>query len=180
MTGVWIFIISTLFLQEPASTGAAILVIREYGINVGFINFLWFLATSFDIAVGYGIGVWVRRRFPRSRFVRWAEKEAAYVEEHLGKRGADLSAFLLGFVSIAYINGFLFSWLKISFQRSFTFILLGNAAYWAAAWLLAIGVRSVVDDWRIALVVVIGAGLLLSLILRTWVQHGRRRRSRHG
>ena len=163
MTATWLFILLTLFVQEPTSTDAAIFLVRENHINLWLINILWLVATTIDIAVGYALGKWIQRTFQETRFGRWAEKWAVRIENFIGKNGERFTIILLGIINFPYLNAFIVSWLKLNFKNIFILIFIGDAIYWGIAWAINIGVRNYVADPHVALYVVVGIGLAFSV-----------------
>ncbi len=134
MKNTWLFIILALFVQEPTTTDAAIFQVRQLHINLFLINFIWFVATVFDIWFGYKIGQWVQRRFQNTKFGGWSFKWAGRVESFIGRKGEKFALILLGIINFPYVNSFLASWSKISFKNIFTLIFIGDAIYWSIAW----------------------------------------------
>ena len=89
------------------------------------------------------------------------------MENFIGKKGERFTLILLGVINFPYINSFLASWLKIPFKTTFVLIAIGDAIYWAIAWGINIGVRSFIIDSHVALYVVVGIGLLFSILAKT-------------
>lgn len=164
MAMLWIFIVVALFIQEPATTDAAIFLVRQNDLNLWLINGIWLAATVIDIFLGYALGKWVQVRFADTRLVRWAQKWVRLIEDFIGRRGERAVVVLLGVINFPYLNAFLFSWLKLSFRNMFILLFIGNTVYWLIAWGINIGVRSVVGDPHTALYIVIGLGLLFSVV----------------
>ncbi|MCX6757747.1 MAG: hypothetical protein NTZ44_02625 [Candidatus Nomurabacteria bacterium] len=164
MKKIWIFILITLFIQEPASTDAAIFQIRTLHINIFLINFIWIIATVFDIWFGYKVGKFVQKKFKDTRFELWSFRWAGRIENFIGQKGKKFVLILLGIINFPYANSFLASWLTLSFKDIFTYLFIGDVLYWAIEWGINIGVRSFVIDPHLALYIVIGAGLLLLVI----------------
>jgi len=161
---LWLFIIAAIFIQEPASTDAAIFQVRTHGINLWLINAIWLAATAVDIALGYAIGKWVQKRFAESRLIKASERWADRIADFIGRAGERLAIILIGVINFPYLNAFIFSWLKLRFRTLFILIFIGDAIYWAIEWAINIGVRSVITDSHTALYVVVALGLVLSVI----------------
>jgi len=160
----WTFIIFALFIQEPASTDAAIFLIREQHINLWLINLIWATATVIDITVGYLIGKWIQRRFQNAKLVKWSERWATRIENFIGRKGERFSLILLGIINFPYLNAFLASWLKLSFKNVFILIFIGDTLYWIIEWVINVSVRSYFSDSHTVLYVVVGLGLLFSIV----------------
>lgn len=167
MKNIWLFIIVALFIQEPTSTDAAIFQVRHLHFNLFLINFIWLIATIIDIWLGYAIGKLIQGKFQGTKFETWSFKWATRVENFIGKKGEKFALILLGIINFPYVNSFLASWLKISFKNIFILIFIGDAIYWAIAWGINIGVRNFIVDPHTALYVVIGVGLLFSILAKT-------------
>ena len=164
---LWAFIITTLFLQEPASTDAAIFLVRQNHINLLLINLFWLIATAIDITVGYLIGKWIQKNFSETKFERWAEKWASKIKDFIGRKGGRFAMILLGVINYPYANAFIFSWLKVSFRNIFVLTLIGDLIYWITEWIINISVRNYFSNPHTVLFIVIGIGLLISVISKT-------------
>ena len=149
-------IILALFVQEPASTDAAIFQIRELGLNLWFIHSLWLVITIIDIFVGYKIGKYFQIRYAGTTVIKKIQKWTHALEEFIGKKGEIFAIVLIGIINFPWLNAFLVSWLHVSFKRIFWFLLFGDLIYWVVAWMINIGVRFFVADSRVALYGVVG------------------------
>lgn len=167
MKKIWLFIIVSLFIQEPTSTDAAIFQVRHLHLNLFLVNFIWLIATIVDIWLGFAVGKLIQSKFQRTKFENWSFGWATRAENFIGKNGEKFSLILLGVINFPYVNSFLASWLKISFKTIFMLIFIGDAIYWVIAWGINIGVRNFVVDPHTALYVVIGSGLLFSILAKT-------------
>ncbi len=164
MSKVWLFIIAALFLQEPATTDAAIFQIRHLGLNLWLINGIWLLATAIDICVGYAVGKWIQRHYKNSRIVRATERWADKIEAFIGRSGERFACIFIGVINFPWLNAFVFSWLKLSFRNIFVLIFIGDFIYWAIEWGINIGVRSIFTNSHTALYMVVALGLLFSVV----------------
>jgi len=160
----WLFIVIALFIQEPATTDAAIFLVRQQHLNLWVVNLIWVLATIIDISAGYLIGKWIQRKFQHTKFGKWSERWAIRIENFIGKSGERFAVILLGIINFPYFNAFLTSWLKLSFKNVFILIFIGDAIYWSIEWAINVGVRGYFTDPHTALYVIVGLGLLFSLI----------------
>ena len=165
--GLWLFIVIALFLQEPASTDAAIFLIRENHLNLWLINLMWFIATVIDISLGYIIGKIIQQKFKNTKLVNWSRRWAIKIENFIGERGERFAVILLGIINFPYLNAFLVSWLKLSFKNIFILIFIGDAGYWIIEWIINISVRNNITNPHLALYIVVGIGLLLSIVSKT-------------
>lgn len=163
MLATWLFIILTLFVQEPTSLDAGIFLVRQHGLNFWLINALWLLATTIDIIVGYALGKWAQRKFGNIRFGKWAHTWAGRIENFIGTNGERFTIILLGIINFPWLNAFLVSWLRLTFRNIFVLIFIGDAIYWGIAWAINISVRNYVADPHVALYVVVGIGLAFSI-----------------
>ena len=164
MKKIWLFILIALFVQEPASTDAAIFQIRHLHLNLFLINLIWFVATCIDIYGGYKIGKWVQIRFQEKKFIRKSKEWATKIEHFVGLKGEKFALVLLGIINFPYLNSFLISWTEIPFKNAFVLIFIGDALYWSIEWGINIGIRGFFTDPHTALYVIVGAGLVLSII----------------
>lgn len=116
---VLIFIIFAIFIQEPASTDAAIFQIREYQLNLWCVHGFWLLATIIDIYVGYKVGKYVQNTFSKSVTVQKIQKWTRALEQFIGRRGEVFAIVLIGIINFPWLNAFLVSWLRIPFKKLF-------------------------------------------------------------
>lgn len=163
MWKTWFFIVLALFIQEPASTDAAIFQIRQLHLNLWLVNLIWLTASIIDIGVAYWLGKKLQTQFQDAKLVSWASVWANRIENFIGQRGERFALILLGVINFPYLNSFLASWLKIPFRNVFTLILIGDAIYWGIEWGINIGVRDFIIDPHLALYTIVGAGLVFSL-----------------
>lgn len=163
MVATWLFIILTLFVQEPTSLDAGIFLVRQHDLNLWLINALWLIATMIDITIGYALGKWVQRTFEDTKFGRWAHAWAVRIENFIGTNGERFTIILLGIINFPWLNAFIGSWLRLTFKNIFILIFIGDAIYWGIAWAINIGVRNYVADPHVALYVVVGIGLAFSI-----------------
>jgi hypothetical protein len=163
MKNIWWFIIPALFIQEPASTDAAIFQIRILHLNLILINIIWLIATIIDIYIGYKIGKWTQKKFEKTKIVTKSVVWATRIENFIGKQGESFTLILLGIINFPYANSFLGSWLKISFKKLFLLIFIGDVIYWAIEWGINIGIRTFITNSSTALYTVIGIGLLFTI-----------------
>ncbi|MBI2623816.1 MAG: hypothetical protein HYW65_04620 [Candidatus Liptonbacteria bacterium] len=160
----WLLIVLALFIQEPASTDAAIFQARHLGLNLWLFNSIWAAATVADIWVGYFLGKWIQKRFADGKFEKFSHTWAERVENFIGERGEKFALVLLGIINFPYLNSFLASWLKFPFKKVCILIFIGDAVYWVIAWGINLGVRSLITDSRLALYVVVGIGLIFAIV----------------
>ena len=163
MISTWLFIILCVFIQEPASTDAAIFQVRSLHLDLLLVNLIWLAASALDIWIGYKIGKWIQKRYRGKKFILLSEQWAKKLENFIGKKGEKFALILLGVVNVPYLNSFIASWLDIPFKSLFTYILIGDAIYWIIEWGINIGARSLFTDPHSALYAVIGAGLVFSI-----------------
>lgn len=149
-------IILALFVQEPASTDAAIFHIRELHLNLWLMHSLWLVATVIDIVVGYKVGKYFQIRHSGRTVIQKIQKWTHALEEFIGKKGEIFAIVLIGIINFPWLNAFLVSWLRVPFKRIFWLLLLGDLIYWIVAWMINIGVRFFVTDSRMALYGVVG------------------------
>ncbi len=167
MQKIWILVILAIFIQEPASTDAAIFQIRHFNLNLLIINLIWVGATLFDIWFGYSLGKFIQKRFKGTSFDSWSFRWAVRIENFIGKKGEKFALILLGIINFPYLNSFFASWLKIPFKNVLLLIFVGDLLYWLLAWCINISIRDFFVDPHTALYVVIGTGLVFSILAKT-------------
>ena len=164
MKKIWFLIIIALFIQEPASTDAAIFQVRNLHLNFWLVNLLWLIATFIDIYFGYKIGKWVQLKFKEKKIIKKSQKWASRIEDFVGKKGEKFALVLLGIINFPYLNSFLMSWTEIPFKNAFFLIFIGDVLYWSIEWGINIGVRGFFKDPHTALYIIVSMGLVFSVI----------------
>ncbi len=164
---IWWLVILALIFQEPATTDATFFQARQQNLNLWIIHLIWFLATCFDIWFGFVLGKWLQRKFQDSRIVTFSNGLAGKVDGFIGRRGEKFALILLGTINFPYINSFLASWLKLPFKSIFVLIFIGDAIWYAIEWMINLGVRSLIPDPHLALYVIVGTALLLSIFYKS-------------
>ena len=163
---LWLIIIGSLLIQELASVNAVLLNARELGYNLWIIHGIFIVVTSFDIWLGYQIGVWFKQRLHGKKLTGYIARGAAKLDHFMGSNGKKFSLVVLGLVNFPYLNGFFIPWLATDLREAFLFILLGDSLWYVSEWLLILGVKSFVHDPYIALVAVLGLSVVLIVALR--------------
>ena len=163
---LWLLLIGALIVQEIATTNIVLLSAHRAGYSGLLIALIFVLATAFDLAVGYLIGKYVQRRFAGSKLVTKAATLARRFERYLGRYGARITLLLLGFVSYAYVNSFLASWLELPAEELMLWLFLGDLGWYALEWLLVLGTRSVSSSLSTELYISVGISILFIATLR--------------
>lgn len=167
MTSLWTFIILALFVQEPATTDAALFQARQHHLSLWLIHGIWVLATVIDIHLGYKFGQWIQQKFAGKKFTalsnRWADK----VQNLIGRKGEQFALILLGIINFPYVNSFLGSWLKLNYKRIFVLLFIGDAIWYATEWGINLGLRRLIPNPHLALYIIVATGLLLGLLYKT-------------
>ncbi len=159
----WIFVAIALIFQEPATTDASLFQVRENHLNLLIVHLIWFLATCFDIWFGFTLGKYVQKRFQGSGLERISNNWAEKIEKFIGKSGEKFALILLGIINFPYLNSFLASWLKMPFRSIFVLIFIGDVIWYVVEWMINLGVRGLIPDPHLALYVIVGIALILSI-----------------
>ena len=167
MLKIWAFIVFALFLQEPATTDAALFQARSHDLNLWLVHLIWIIATTIDIWLGFKIGKWLQRFYAGTKFETFSKRWAIRVENYIGKKGERFVLVLLGVINFPWANSFLASWLNLDYRNMFTFIFIGDALWYALEWGINLGVRNIIPNPHLAIYVVILGGLLLGVISKT-------------
>jgi membrane protein YqaA with SNARE-associated domain len=163
---LWLILIGTLIIQEIATTNVVLLEAHRAGDSGWIIFGIFLLATTFDLFVGYVAGKWVQKRFAGAKLVKRAEREARRFEKYLGTGSERATLALIGFVSYAYVNSFLASWLEISATEACVFLFIGDLGWYALEWLLVLGIRSTSSNISTELYLAVGVSLVFIIGLR--------------
>ncbi len=167
MNSLLIIIILALIVQEPATTDATLFQARQNHFNILLIHLIWLIATCIDIFLGFYLGKWIQKTFKGSRFEVFSNKWADKIERFIGRNGEKFVLILLGIINFPYINSFLASWLKLSFRNIFILIFIGDTIWYAIEWAINLGVRSLIPDPHLALYIIVGTALILSIFYKT-------------
>ncbi len=168
---LWLFIIGALIVQELAASNAALLLALENHFNLWVVHAIFVAATALDIAIGYWAGKWVQKYFQGRPFATRAEGWARQAEDYAGETGQHLALLLLGLLNFVYIDAFVVSWLKMPFRDVFLFLFVGDLLWYAAEWLLVMGVHSLVPNPYWGVLAVIGFSFVVVLGLRIGQRH---------
>lgn len=162
--GFWLFIIFSLFIQEPASTDATIFLVRENHINLVLVHTIWLFATLLDISIGYALGKWIQKKSQNTKMGIWAKKWSERIEYVIGKKGEYFAIILVSIINFPYLNAFILSWLNIKFRKLLILIFIGDSIYWIIEWIINISVRNNIQNSHTVLYVVVGLGLILLIV----------------
>ena len=163
---IWLFVIFASIFQEPATTDTMLFQVRQSHFNLWLVHAIWFIATFIDICVGFILGKWIQKSFKNSKFETFSNKWADRVERFIGRRGERFALILLGVINFPYINSFLGSWLKLPFKSLFTLIFIGDVIFYAIEWSINLGVRSIIPNPHLALYIIVGLALTLSIFYK--------------
>jgi membrane protein YqaA with SNARE-associated domain len=168
---LWLILIGALLVQEIATTSVVLLSAHQAGYSILLITLIFILATTFDLVVGYMAGKWVQQRFGHSRLVKWGERTARRFHTYLGKSGSRATLVLVGFVSYAYINSFLASWLEIPPREAALWLFIGDLGWFALEWLLVLGIHSTGSGVSTELYLSVGISILFIIGIRFIAQN---------
>ena len=156
-----------LFLvQEPVSSGAALLEAYQYHYNPWAVHGLFVLATVLDIVVGYALGFWLHEKLSTNRIMRIFLGWSRSVSAAAGAYSDYLFLFILGPV-IFPTSTLIAPWLNIPFWKTLVCMFLGDLLFWyGSEWLIVLGVKTIIPDPIAALYGVVIIVLLITAGLR--------------
>jgi membrane protein YqaA with SNARE-associated domain len=154
------------FIQEPISTGAVLLEVYHLHYNLWIIHALFSLATLVDIAVGYYLGIFIRKRFGDRKMVSWLTTRFETFSNFIGKNG-NIVALIVYAPLIFPIGGIFVPWLDITLTEALIFTFIGELIFWyIPEWLLVLGIRVLATDPFTALYLLIIVCTILILPLK--------------
>ena len=160
----WLLLTLALTVQEGLSTIALLLRAAQLHYSIWIISAIWLAVTVIQIIAGYYLGKWIRKRFARSKFETWVEKQAHKLERSIDKKGEMLGIAVLSSVISPAIAAFLGAWLNISFVSIFFFSLLGDLFWYASSWAYALGAITLLSRVKEGLLILIAIAIVLVVI----------------
>lgn len=152
-----------MFVQEPISTAAVLLQAYQLHYNTWIIHLIFALATIIDIAVGYYLGLLIKKKFGDRKLVKSLDEKLEKFSAFIGKNGK-IFALVVYSPIIFPISGFFIPWLDISFGEALVFTFIGEIIFWyLPEWLIVLGIKIFVGNPFTALYSIIIVSTLLSL-----------------
>lgn len=171
---LWLLLGLAFLVQEPISTGVILIQVYQLHYNVWLIHLLFSLATLLDIAIGYYLGAFIRKRYGEARAYAWIKTQLEKFASFMGRNGKIVT--LVVYAPILFpISGIFVPWLDISLTDGLIYIFIGEIIFWyVPEWLVVLGIKTFVGNPFTALYAAIIIFTLLSVI----VQYFSRRRSK--
>jgi hypothetical protein len=166
---IWLYIVAAMMVQELAAVAAALGFAYHLHVNIFLVHGVWLVATTIDAMIGFECGRWVHRRYGTSTLARHATSLALAIERRVNVNGRRLTLALFGFLNFPYVNGFIGSWLNLSFADTLLFTLVGNAFWYLSIVGAVTGIGAITADprWIAAVAIVLAVGLAIAVkILR--------------
>ena len=165
MLHLWISLLVVFTVQEITSTAAVLLLAKNAGLNLGLIHGLFIVTTVLETAIGFWFGKLLMHKFPNSRISKWSRKLA----DRWQLKNAKTTEWLLvglGFLNFTWSTAFIGVWLDIPFWEILLWTTLGDLAWYAMEWGIALGVSLVAPNLitGIVYILVIGVGLTLIFV----------------
>jgi hypothetical protein len=87
------------------------------------------------------------------------------IERRVNVNGRRLTLALFGFLNFPYVNGFIGSWLNLSFADTLLFTLVGNAFWYLSIVGAVTGIGAITTDsrWIAAVAIVLAVGLAIAV-----------------
>ena len=163
---LWLLITLTLFVQEPISTGAVLWSAYQLHYNFWIIHAIFAIATLIDIAAGYYLGKFVRRKLSQRNAIAKAEAKLEKFSAFLGRNGKIVTLIVYSPI-IFPISGFFIPWFDISLTDALVFIFIGEVLFWyIPEWLLVFGIRTFVTDPFTALYIIVVVSTLITFAIK--------------
>lgn len=140
---LWIQIVIAFFVQELVTTNAVMMGAYGSGLNLVLMTGLFASETVAIIALGYGVGRYVRRSYAHTRLARRASARVQGLERAIGVRGTRLALVSLGFVSFNHLNAFIAAQLDMPFREVCMYLLIGDMLWYASALIIIVGVGAI-------------------------------------
>ncbi len=161
---IWILIVAVQLIQELATAGAVFIQARDLHLNLWSVHAIFLAATLFDIAVGYSVGLWAKRKMYDTRLDRFIDRNSKALLHVIGRRGEKFALVVLGFVNYVYIDSFICAWLDIPKRTMFLYLAIGDVLQYALLWTVLYGFSRLTDSFyliMIGMVVVVGSIFVL-------------------
>ena len=162
----WLVAFIILLFQEVLSLNALIFETYQGIYTSWIIHLIFVVVTVFDIWVGFIIGRLVQKRYQSGKTFVFIRKWIDKFEVYAGKKGKRVALFVLGFVSYPYINAFIASWLDVSFAEAFVILFIADVLWYIAAWLVIIGVTTIIPNPSYAFLTIIIISLIVIFMSR--------------
>lgn len=160
---LWLLLTLAMFVQEPISTAAVLLQAYQLHYNIWLIHLIFALATIIDIAVGYYLGLLIKKKFGDRKLVKSLDERLEKFSAFIGTNGK-IFALIVYSPIIFPISGFFIPWLDISFGEALVFTFIGEIIFWyLPEWLIVLGIKIFVGNPFTALYIIIIVSTLLSL-----------------
>ncbi len=172
---IWIYIVAAMVVQELAVVAAALGFAYHLELNIFLVHGIWLVATVIDALGGFILGQWIRGKYGAWVITRHAEALAEALERRISTNGRRLTLVVFGFLNFPYVNGFIGSWLNLSFADTLVFTLIGDALWYVSIWGTVAGINIIPADSRWG--VVVGIGLVIALVLWARARYHKRRRA---
>ena len=154
-----------LLVQETITFTSVIFSTHRGLYPVIVIHLLFLLATLIDIGVGYFVGSFFKKKFPKSRFARFMDKAADKLSLRKEKYRRWLALLILGNFSFPWINACIAGYLELPFWESAFFNFLGDIFWYASIWMIAIGASALFKNFFTGLVVAVAAALGIAVLI---------------
>jgi len=160
---VWLLIVGALVVQELALESAALVKSHALHLNLWIVHLTFLVGTLFDIWIGYRAGKYAQKRFHSSRLEQFVAGRANQLEKAMGKRGKRFALVVLGFISFAHVDAFVFSWLDIPFRTVLFYVALGDTLQYILLWATIAGAVTVTHSFSLVLLVAVAvsAGIIV-------------------
>lgn len=160
---LWLLLAAAFVAQEPVTASALLLAATQQGYDVWLIHALFFSATLFDAAAGYGLGYVLHKRFGHTRISCWLVRRAKGFDKLVGRHSKRLILLLWGPMVFPY-SAIMAPWFGYTFAENLWLSLIGDTVLWyGSLWLVVLGVRTFIPNplWAIFIV----AALMLTVVL---------------
>ena len=155
--------IGILLVQETVLQNGLLVEVHKGLFSPWIIHILFIGITCFDIWIGYTAGLWIKKKWPESKFVHWGKKLSKRFH-HIGKIGQWTTIALAGYFNFPYINGFAAAWIDEPFWKVLPLILIGDILEYITLWLIVLGVSTFSVNPYIEIPVVAGVWFLIVFI----------------
>jgi hypothetical protein len=165
---LWLLLASVLLLQEPLSATLVVLEAVRVHYPVILLHLLWLSLTISQIYLGYMLGRWIQRRFPKASLDVWMIKWTREVDDLIGKKGEKVALIAFTIFTLPFFSGFVASWLPLSIWSILLFSVLGSALWYLQVWIGVYGADQLSSGLHTTIISVIIIGTLVSIPIAIW------------
>jgi hypothetical protein len=165
---LWFLLAGVLLLQEPLSATLVVLEAVRVRYPIILLHLLWLSLTISQICVGFILGRWIQRRFPKAKWDVWMIKWTREVDDLIGRKGEKVALIAFTIFTLPFFSGFVASWLPLSIVSILLFSVTGSFLWYLQVWIGVYGADQLSSGLHTTIISVIIIGTLVSIPFAIW------------